>query len=178
MKKCLGLLLVMALVVCMASVALATDRCPPLNCDGDCSAELPVTFEVREICCICAGDAVLPVVDACRNNDVTDRFFWGYAVTGCHDYELRGKLVEVAYDEGTELCGDWMNQLRFSLNMGPGWVYMPYNVCTYLRDLEVGCWEGQCGGVMLHVTTSACGGTGHATFLLTIFDTGCPDQIG
>lgn len=178
MKKFMGLLLVMTLVVCMASVALATENCPPLDCNGECSGRLPVTFEVREICCICVGDAVLPVVDACCNNDVTDPFCWGYAVTGCHEYELRGKLVELAYDEGTVLCGDWMAQLQFSLNMGSGWVYMPYNVCTYLRDLNVGCFEAQRGAVKLHVTPSACGGSGHATFLLTIFDTGCPDQIG
>lgn len=172
MKKFMGLLLVMALVMSFASAALAEeDRCcNPFKAWGFMGVE----WETETVAGLeFTAPANKLVANACEPA-VAD-FDWRYRVTGCGTYNLYGKLMRLCGTAGPCECGPFdPEKVHFSLAMGDGWKEMPSALSScpvLLRNLPVSCWVDKTGHIKLEVDPDACAASGRACFLFTIFET-------
>lgn len=178
MKKFMGLLLVMALLVGTASMGLAC-TCGDNWCDVDM---FTANWEVVEHVWI-GVTAPCPLVwDPCDLSDASQTFTWGHAANGCADFFLLVCMEEFTITpNGCGNCDDRDHYPEFKVEMnganatfdGGYWGENGQFHCACFGDLtkRLNCQEqqDQTGTLTILADQNTCTGSGTVKFSFTIF---------
>ncbi len=182
MKKFMGLLLIMALLVGTASMGLAEVECVPDCFHNDDQDTLDVEFEIVHYYWIGVGTVdtlAYNPCDVCNEPDhlMTDTFDWGYAGNGCADYSV---CVQLTTFETSDLCGE-TNPPYFKLRLDSKTPQEfretndSFEFTGYGSNENCEKTKDRTGDIWLIADKDTCTGEGSAVFTFTLLNDCIPD---